>query len=302
LIAKDEGKEAGRSGEARGNGQEEVIDTRTFADRSPSQYKAATVRHWSAAPCGSNYAPRGQDDLAYFEGIERHRYATHPWIRDAIDSFEIDGRDVLEVGYGMGTDHLRLARRGGRMFGIDLTPRNLEETRRRLRLYGLQSRLTIGDAENLPYGDGTLDFVYSFGVIHHTPDTGRAVSEIHRVLRTGGSCWITVYHRNSLFFWWTVLSVNYALRGGFRKRSLQGQLSLIEHPNTDEDMVIRLYRRQEFQDLFRGFRSVRGCVRHLLPADLVGLDALFRDPSRPNRLLDWVGRRLGWYVVVEATK
>ncbi len=280
----------------------EAIDTKTFLERSGTDYQDATVGHWSRAPCGANYSEFTGEQLRHFEEVEEHRYETHPWISDAIGSFDLKGKDLLEVGVGMGTDHVPLARRGARIFGLDLTPKSLSLTRRRFQLYGLTSRLTRGNAETLPFRDESFDFVYSFGVIHHTPDTGRAVSEIHRVLRPGGSCWITVYHRNSLFFWWTVLAVNYGLRGGFRKRSLQGQLSLIEHPNTDEDMVIRLYRRREFQDLFRSFRKVRSYVRHLLPVDLVGLDALFRDPSRPNRFLDRLGKRLGWYVIVEATK
>jgi ubiquinone/menaquinone biosynthesis C-methylase UbiE len=202
----------------------------------------------------------------------------------------------------MGTDHLSMAREGGILHGIDLTPRNLEVTRTRLGIYGFDSELSVGDAENLPYKDDSFDFVYSFGVVHHSPDTRKIVSEIHRILVPGGRCHVTVYHRNSVFFWWTVYAGNYLLRGGWRKRTLEQQLSLIEYPNTNQDMVIRLYRKSEFADLFRGFRRVRCSVRHLIPVDMAVFSRCFTDPFRPSPLLDRIGRSFGWYVVVDAEK
>lgn len=280
----------------------ESVDTQRFEDRTGQEYREAAVGHWSQAPCGANYAETRAEDLRHFEEVERHRYASHPWLHGEIASFDLAGKTVLEVGVGMGTDHLALARLGARAFGLDLTPRSLALTRRRLELHGVPARLARGDAERLPFEDESFDFVYSFGVLHHAPDTARAVAEVRRVLRPGGSCWIAVYHRNSLFFWWTVFGVNYLLRRGFTKRTLKEQLSLIEYPNTDQNLVVRLFRRAEFLSLFSGFRSARAKVRHLLAADLPGLDALVPDPARPRRFLDWVGRRLGWYVIVEAAK
>jgi ubiquinone/menaquinone biosynthesis C-methylase UbiE len=59
-------------------------------------------------------------------------------------------------------------------------------------LAGLQGSLTQGDAENLPFADGSFDLVYSHGVLHHTPDTGRAVREVHRVLSPCGRALIMI--------------------------------------------------------------------------------------------------------------
>ena len=41
-------------------------------------------------------------------------------------------------------------------------------------------------------------------------------------------------------------------------------------------------------------------MRHLVPGDIVGLDLLLPEPERPRRLLDWVGKLWGWYVIVDA--
>ena len=68
------------------------------------------------------------------------------------------------------------------MTGIDLTERAVEHVRRRFEVFGLQSDLRVADAESLPFGDGAFDLVYSWGVLHHTPDTPRAIQE------AGGCC------------------------------------------------------------------------------------------------------------------
>ena len=109
------------------------------------------------------------------------------------------GRDVLEIGVGMGADHLEWARARPRsLVGCDLTPHAIELTRARLALHELRSRLLVTNAERLPFRDASFDLVYSWGVIHHSPDTAAAVREIHRVLRPGGRARVMIYKRRSL--------------------------------------------------------------------------------------------------------
>lgn len=282
--------------------KKEYLNTTKFNERSPDAYKRETIDHWSATPCGSNYSDVAPRTKEYFEDIERHRYQTHPWIKKSIDSFDINGKKVLEIGFGMGTDHLNLARRGAVMYGIDLTPTNREISFERFKIYDMKSELITGDAENLPYTDNSFDFVYSFGVIHHSPDTQRIISEVHRVLKPGGKCWITVYHKNSIFFWWSVFLVNYLLKGGWRRRTLKQHLSLIEHPCNNENMVIRLYKRKEFASMFHLFRNVNSYIKHLLPCDIAYLARLYKNKSMPSPFLTKIGNKFGWYVIVEAVK
>jgi ubiquinone/menaquinone biosynthesis C-methylase UbiE len=99
---------------------------------------------------------------------------------------------------GLGADHQRFAEVGADLYGIDLTERAVEHTRRRLAMFGLASHLFVGDAEALSFPDGYFDVVYSWGVLHHTPDTPKAVSEMYRVLKPGGTARIMLYHKWSL--------------------------------------------------------------------------------------------------------
>ncbi len=274
----------------------------TLKSLSSQNYKEQTKAHWSEAPCGTNYTQQEILSREYFEDIETHRYRTHPWIKKAIERFHINNKNVLEIGFGVGSDHLNLTRRGAKMHGIDLTPKHVEITRARLGLYGLRSKLLIGDGEDLPFPDNYFHFVYSFGVIHHSPDAQKIISEIYRILTPNGRCYITVYHKNSIFFWWSIFFVRYILRNGWRKRSLQQELGLVEYPNTNQSILVRLYKKRECERLFHQFSKTRTCIRHLLPADIAIFSALYRDQVKPTPLLDRIGRRFGWYIVLEAIK
>jgi ubiquinone/menaquinone biosynthesis C-methylase UbiE len=279
-----------------------MFDTKTFNKLSDQEYKRQTQRHWSGSPCGSNTSEKQTLTKEYFDDVEAYRYRTHPWILKNIEQFDIKGKKVLEIGYGMGTDHLALARRGAIMHGIDITQRNFEITSSRFALYGESSGLVTGDAEHLPYEDNSLDFVYSFGVIHHTPRTDKVIAEIYRVLKPGGKCWITVYHRNSVFFWWSVLLWKHVIRQRYWRYTLRQELSFIEYPGDNPNLVIRLYGREEFAQLFRAFTSCTASVEHLLPGDIAVFGRFVADRERPRPFFDRAGKRWGWYVVAEAQK
>ncbi|MFN5516617.1 MAG: class I SAM-dependent methyltransferase [Cyanobacteriota bacterium] len=277
------------------------MEINNFEKLSPDQYKINTKNHWSESPCGSNYSGSEPYTEKYFNEIESHRYETHPWILKSIESFDIKNKKVLEIGLGVGTDHLNLARQGAEMYGIDLTKKCVEVTGNRLKIFGLQSYLVNGDAENLPFEEEVFDFVYSFGVIHHSPDTQKIIDEVHRVLKPGGKCFITVYNKNSIFFWWTTYLYNFLWKKSYKKRTLTQQISLIEYPNNSEDMIIRLYNPNEFRVMFSSFSTIKCYVKQLLFSDIAIIDRIFKD-DHPNKFLSFLGNIFGWYIVIEATK
>jgi ubiquinone/menaquinone biosynthesis C-methylase UbiE len=106
---------------------------------------------------------------------------------------------VLEIGCGLGTDLVKFARCGARVTGVDLSARSVELVQQRLVLEGLEGDVRVADAAALPFSDRSFDVVYSWGVLHHTPDTVRAASELFRVLRPGGRFCVMLYARRSWF-------------------------------------------------------------------------------------------------------
>jgi len=160
--------------------------------------KAEVRGFWDAASCGEVYA-EGLSAEQRFRAQAEARYRLEPYICGFARFEEGSGRDVLEIGVGMGADHLEWAKSGPRrLVGVDLTPRAVAWTDQRLATYGFASELKEGDAEHLPFPDESFDIVYSWGVLHHSPDTPQAFREAHRVLRPGGSLRAMIYHRPSV--------------------------------------------------------------------------------------------------------
>lgn len=163
-----------------------------------SSIKDSVRDFWDAKSCGEVYA-QGESPAAKLEQQARERYTLEPVIHRFADFSSGAGKDILEIGVGMGADHLEWAKSGPRsLTGIDLTPRAIQFTRERLDYYGFHSDLRVADAENLPFADNSFDIVFSYGVLHHSPDTAQAIREVRRVLRPGGVARIMIYHSPSI--------------------------------------------------------------------------------------------------------
>jgi ubiquinone/menaquinone biosynthesis C-methylase UbiE len=156
---------------------------------------------WNTRPCGTQFTHLPWGTPEFFADVERTRYDSHPFLRRVAEFDQFRGQKVLEIGCGLGTDLIQFARGGAQVTGVDLTDKSIELVRRRFALEQLNVDARVADAEHLPFPDETFDCVYSFGVLHHTPDTQRAIDEAHRVIKPGGRAIIMLYHLSSIRVW-----------------------------------------------------------------------------------------------------
>ena len=170
--------------------------------------KEGVREFWNANSCGEEAYLKVKDKPGYVIQAST-RYALEPYILDFAGFKDVRDLKVLEIGVGLGADHQQFAEVGADLWGIDLTERAIEHTRQRFEAFGLSSRLSVGDAENLDFTDESFDHVYSWGVLHHTPDTPKAIAEVLRVLKRGGSGSVMIYHKWSMVG--LMLWVRYAL-------------------------------------------------------------------------------------------
>ena len=160
--------------------------------------------HWQAHPVDENVFARLQEEFggdydAYFNAYDNWRYAKQGHILDALDRFDWQGKRVLEVGLGQGSDSEQLIRRGARWSGVDLTEELVSRVTKRMEIRGLPyERIERGSVLDLPFDDGSFDCVYSHGVLQVVPDVQRAQREIRRVLKHDGRLVIMLYAKNSL--------------------------------------------------------------------------------------------------------
>jgi 2-polyprenyl-3-methyl-5-hydroxy-6-metoxy-1,4-benzoquinol methylase len=108
------------------------------------------------------------------------------------------GKKVLDVGCGPGWLTVQYAQAGAQVTAVDLTPRAVELTKKFLECRALTATVQEGNAEQLPFPDNTFELVVSSGVLHHTPDTSRAIGECWRVLHPNGTAKLTFYYRGIL--------------------------------------------------------------------------------------------------------
>lgn len=251
---------------------------------------------WNADPCGTRYL-EGEEDL---EAHARARYALEPFIFDFAKFQSAQGLNVLEIGVGMGADFLEWLKAGAHASGVDLSAASIERARRRCELAGYSPDLRVADAEQLPFADNSFDLVYSYGVLHHSPDTPRCVREAWRVLKPGGQARIMIYQHPSITG--TMLWLRYGI---FRGKSLrQSVFDHLESPGT------KTYTRAEALALLEGFKDVEMRVA-FSPGDLL----LHRPSARfqsgfyrlvwrlfPRTAVRALGRRWGLFLLITATK
>ena len=258
--------------------------------------KEAVREFWNAEPCGTRYLDQQGD----FEAHREARYGLEPHIFDFAQFQAARGLRVLEVGVGMGADYLEWLKAGAHAVGIDLSPASIDRAQRRCELAGFQPDLRVGDAEQLPVPDSSFDVVYSYGVMHHSPDTAKCVREACRVLRPGGQARIMVYHHPSITG--AMLWLRYGLLRG--KSLRQSVFDHLESPGT------KTYTRAEALALMNGFENVK-MELVFSPGDL-----LLHQPSArfqsgfyrlvwklfPRLLVRAFGRGWGLFLLITATK
>jgi ubiquinone/menaquinone biosynthesis C-methylase UbiE len=252
--------------------------------------------YWDNQACGTDNIDKSKFTKEYFDAIEEKRYSREPEILEFADFPSARGKTMLEVGLGAGTDFINWVRNGANAYGIDLTDESIAHVRHRLQLEGLDAKFEVGDSEKLPFKDNTFEFVYSWGVIHHTPDTPQAMREIYRVLQPGGKAKFMIYNRISMqayFFW-----IKHAFLKGHWGKSINDVLSeYMESAGTKgytinevkdllkplpmKDLEVKTYysyydRLEKFNPVFRGIAK---------------LVSLFVDKSKR-----------GWFLTVEYTK
>lgn len=210
--------------------------------------KKAVHDFWEDASCGEKLYLTGEGKEDFLQQAKT-RYELEPYVLDFAEFDRYKDAKVLEVGIGLGADHQLFANAGAILFGIDLTKRSVIHACQRFSIFGLNSMLQVADAESLPFRDDCFDLVYSWGVLHHTPDTAKAIDEILRVLRPGGAVKAMIYHKYSLVGY--MLWLRYALMR-FRPMTTLREIysKYLESPGT------KAYTVKEARELFGKFRDV----------------------------------------------
>lgn len=143
------------------------------------------------------YSNKTPLSLQWFNDIAYKRYSVYySYIMQDAEFNEHKGEKVLEIGVGVGTDLIEYAKGGAKVYGIDLGEEQVNLTKMNFKLRDLDYvELSAQDAMKIQYPDKFFDLVYSFGVLHHAPDTQKCVDEVYRILKEDGHAIIMLYAR-----------------------------------------------------------------------------------------------------------
>lgn len=101
-----------------------------------------------------------------------------------------EGDTVLDLGSGAGFDCFLAARKVGKtglVIGVDMTPEMLSKARENAQSAGITNvEFRLGEIENLPVADNSVDLIISNCVINLSPEKARVFREAYRVLKPGG--------------------------------------------------------------------------------------------------------------------
>lgn len=156
-------------------------------DDVKNYWEKNTPQHW--------YSKKKPGTKEYYDEIQTVRYTKkYPHLLKLAGFNKHKGQKVLEIGCGQGTDLLQFAKNGAKVTGIDLTEGAIGRSKAMFKCYGYKADFKVANAEHLDcFEDNYFDKVFSFGVLHHTPNTQKAIDEIYRILKPGGESVVMLY-------------------------------------------------------------------------------------------------------------
>ena len=210
---------------------------------------------------------------------------------------QIASQRVLEVGCGMGLHTELMAKAGAHVTALDISPKSVAATRARLALKGIAADVRELDAEAIDF-QNQFDFIWSWGVIHHSSRTGRVLRNLHRALKPGGELRFMVYSLDGMQAY-AVIASRYLL-GFWRGQSLDELLW-----RSTDGFLARYFTRDSLSDLCRTFFDEVDLQVFGLEADAAPLPSSLRRLVRPlvsDRYIEQAVRRRGTFLFATATK
>jgi ubiquinone/menaquinone biosynthesis C-methylase UbiE len=283
---------------------------------------------WNEQPVGSNFVAY-EEGKSFYEKYDAFRYRTEGHILDELDDIDFKDKKVLEIGLGQGADSMQIINRGAIYYGIDLTEESVRRVKERFQLFDKPyESVQVANAEQIPYPDNFFDIIYSHGVIHHSPQIKKIVSEIHRVLKPGGKAVVMLYHKSSYNYH---ISISVLRRMGllllqplpFLSKIIskltgeseerikrhnyylkQEGLSYLKiknfiHRSTDgpDNVYASVWTAQEAKELFHEFSDISTNVHFLNERHLLGLQHIL-----PKSIKQSIASKYGWHLWIKAVK
>jgi SAM-dependent methyltransferase len=243
--------------------------------------------YWNTRPCNIRHSTAEIGSKEYFDQVEARKYMVEPHIPSFAEFDKWKGKKVLEIGCGLGTDATNFARAGAIYTGLELSEESLKLAKKRFEVFGLTGNFIVANAEVFPQEilDQKFDLVYSFGVIHHTPNPANVMKNVKKILAPDGEFRLMMYSKNS----WK----NYMIEAGMDQPEAQSGCP-----------VAYTYTRSELTDLLSDFDVYEITKDHIFPYVVekyvkyeYELQPWFK--AMPKELFRTLETSLGWHMMAK---
>ena len=246
--------------------------------------------YWNARPCNIRHSPRPVGTKEYFDEVEQRKYFVEPHIPSFAQFDKWKGKKVLEIGCGIGTDTINFARAGAFVTAVDLSEQSLSVARQRAKVFGLDRQIKFyqGNAEELSavVPVQSYDLVYSFGVIHHTPNPSNAIAQLRNYMAASSELRLMLYAKNS----WKNIMVEMGL----------------DQPEAQSGCPVAFtYTPDEVKELLQGFTLLELKQDHIFPFVVekyvkYEYEIMPWFASMPKTMFTALEKKLGWHMLVTA--
>jgi SAM-dependent methyltransferase len=274
----------------------------TSTTDSPNSQVLDRVReYWDRRPCNIRHSPLSIGTKEYFDEVEARKYFVEPHIPGFAQFDRWKGKRVLEIGCGIGTDTVNFARAGAYVTALDLSEKSVEICRQRLAVYGLNADLHVGNAEELAsfLVPQRFDLIYSFGVLHHTPNPGRVIEQLSAYTHPGTELRLMLYTKWCWKVLWIIMTHG---KGKF------WEWEQLIRQNSEAETgcpVTYVYSFTDLRRLLKGFEVTELRKEHIFPYRINKYIRYEYEPVwyfrwMPKALFSWLEHRLGWHTLAVA--
>ena len=249
----------------------------------------SVYKYWNDRPCNIRHSSKEVGTKEYFEEVSARKYLVEPHILNFANFQNYRDKLVLEVGCGIGTASQSFIENGAIYTGIDISDKSIEIAKQRLDIFNLKGNIFQANIEELEHVNYTnFDLVYSFGVLHPTPNIEKSISNIYNMLKPGGEFKLMLYAKNS----WK----NFLITEGLDQYEAQNGVP-----------IANVYTNDEVKTLLKNFNNIKIEQHHIFPYKVEEYKNYIYEKQdyfdkMPTELFSCLEKNLGWHLCITCNK